>query len=153
MNLKRLVFVFVLLWLLSACLTLWIGDMSWASAFGDSFGAVNALFSGVALALAVYSMILQQRQSAEFEKNTIATLEQQARTIGLIEKNLVQQANVARVTALSFLIQRDEDRIESLKEWGRKAYEDENYYSKGIKAAQLRIDEYQRKIRDIGTAG
>lgn len=152
MKLKRLIILFIVLWILSAGLTILYGDMPWASAFGDSFGAINALFSGIALALAIYSMILQQRQSAEFERSTLATMEQQARTIALVEKNLVQQANVARVTALSFLIQRDEDRIETLKTWGQQAYKDENYYSKGIKAAQARIEEYQSKIRDIGTA-
>lgn len=137
MYLKRLVFVFILLWALSAVFTFWLGDMQSASNFGDSFGAVNALFSGIALALAVYSMILQQRQSAEFEGKTISTLEQQAKTIVIIERNLVQQANMARVNALSFLIQREEDRVEKLKEWGRNSYKDENYYSKGIKQGKI----------------
>lgn len=153
MKLKPFVISFVLLWALSAVVTLWYGDFAKAGTFGDSFGAINALFSGVALALAVYSMILQQRQSAEFEHKTLAAMAQQAETIELIKTSLVQQANVARVTALTYLIEREEQRIETLKEWGEQSHKDENYYSKGIKAAQARVDDYQEQIRKVGTAG
>jgi hypothetical protein len=73
MRLRPFVITFILLWVLSAGLTLWNGDFAKAANFGDSFGAINALFSGVALALAIYSMILQQRQNAEFEPKPCAT--------------------------------------------------------------------------------
>lgn len=152
MKLRQFVISFVLVWALSAGVTLWYGDMGKAGNFGDSFGAINALFSGVALALAVYSMILQQRQSAEFEQKTLAAMAQQAETIELIKTSLVQQADVARVTALTYLIEREEQRIETLKTWGAQAHQDENYYSKGIKAAQVRIDNYQEQIKKVGTA-
>lgn len=152
MRLRPFVITFILLWVLSAGLTFWHGDMTWAANFGDSFGAINALFSGVALALAVYSMILQQRQNTEFEQKTLAAMTQQAETIQLIKTSLVQQANVARVTALTYLIEREEQRIETLKEWGMQSYKDENYYSKGIKAAKTRIDVYQAQIEEVGTA-
>lgn len=65
----------------------------------------------------------------------------------------MQQANVARVTALTYLIEREEQRIETLKEWGAQSHRDENYYSKGIKAAQGRVDDYQEQIKKVGTAG
>lgn len=152
MRLRPFVITFILLWVLSAGLTLWHGDFDKAANFGDSFGAINALFSGVALALAIYSMILQQRQNAEFEQKTLEAMTQQAETIQLIKTSLVQQANVARVTALTYLIEREEQRIETLKEWGAQSYNDENHYSKGIKAAKTRIDDYQAQIKDVGTA-
>lgn len=152
MRLRPFVITFILLWAASAGLTLWHGDIAKAANFGDSFGAINALFSGVALALAIYSMILQQRQNAEFEQKTLAAMAQQAETIQLIKTSLVQQANVARVTALTYLIEREEQRIETLKEWGMQSYKDENYYSQGIKAAKTRIDDYQAQIKDVGTA-
>jgi len=152
MKLRTFVITFILLWAASAGLTLWHGDIAKAANFGDSFGAVNALFSGIALALAVYSMILQQRQNAEFEQKTLAAMTQQAETIRLIKSSLVQQANVARVTALTYLIEREEQRIETLKEWGVQSYKDENYYSQGIKAAKTRIDDYQAQITEVGTA-
>jgi hypothetical protein len=153
MKLRPFLISFVLLWVLSAGITLWYGDISKAGTFGDSFGAINALFSGIALALAVYSMILQQRQNAEFEQKTLSAMTQQAETIELIKTSLVQQANVARVTALTYLIEREEQRIETLREWGEQSHKDENYYSKGIKAAQGRIDDYQEQIKKVGTAG
>ena len=152
MKIKYLFITCLGLWALSAGLTFWHGDMAKAANFGDSFGAVNALFSGFALVLAIHSMILQQRQNAEFEQKTLAALAQQAETIQLIKTSLVQQANVARVTALTYLIEREEQRIETLKEWGMQSYKDENYYSKGIKAAKTRIDDYQAQIKDVGTA-
>ena len=97
-------------------------------------------------------MILQQRQNAEFEQKTLAAMTQQAETIQLIKTSLVQQANVARVTALTYLIEREEQRIETLKEWGMQWYNDENYYSKGFIAAKTRIDGYQAQIEEVGTA-
>lgn len=150
MKLKTFVVVLVTLWALSALAVLWFGDIAKAGSFGDSFGAINALFSGIALALAIYSMILQQRQNAEFEQKTLAALAQQAETIGLIKANLIQQANVARVNALAFLIEREEQRIETLKEWGIRSHKNENYYTQGIKAAQERIALAQAEIQKIG---
>ena len=152
MKLKNFVIPFVLLWVLSAGITLWYGDISKAGVFGESFGAINALFSGVALALAVYSMILQQRQNAEFEQKTLAAIDQQAKAIKLIETSLVQQANSARVTALTYLVEREEQRIATLKEWGRQSYKDENHYSNGIKVAQERVDKYQEEIKKVVTS-
>lgn len=149
MKLKPFIISFVVLWMLSALVTILYGDIAKAGSFGDSFGTINALFSGVALALAVYSMILQQRQSAEFEQKTLAAMTQQAETIELIKTSLVQQANVARVTALTYLIEREEQRIETLKEWGLESHKNENYYSKGIKAAQERADGYQEQIKKV----
>lgn len=102
--------------------------------------------------MAINSMILQQRQNAEFEQKTLAAMTQQAETIQLIKTSLVQQANVARVTALTYLIEREEQRIETLKEWGVQSYKDENYYSKGVKAAKARIEDYQAQIKEVGTA-
>jgi len=150
MKLKPFVISFVLLWACSAGLTLWYSDLTEAGTFGDSFGAINSLFSGIALALAIYSMILQQRQNANFEEKTLAAMEQQAETIELIKTSLVQQANGARVTALMYLIESEENRIENLKTWGKQSYQDENHYSQGIRAAQARLDDYRNQIRQFG---
>lgn len=149
MKLKPFIISFILLWTLSALVTFWYGDIAKAGSFGDSFGTINALFSGIALALAIYSMILQQRQNAEFEHKTLVAMAQQAETIELIKTSLVQQANVARVTALTYLIEREELRIETLKEWGLESHKNENHYYKGIKAAQERVDDYQKQIKNV----
>ena len=149
MKLKPFVISFFLLWIASACITIWFGDIAKAGNFGDSFGAINALFSGIALALAIYSMILQQRQNAVFEQKTLSAMDRQAETIELIKGNLLQQANTARVSALTFLIEREEQRIENLKEWGLKSFKDENHYSKGIKAAEARINSHHDEVNKL----
>ncbi len=147
MKLRTLIITFVTLWLLSAILVpVFTGNLQDANNFGGSFGGVSALFSGLALALAIYSMVLQQRQGEEFEKRTLVVLQQQAAAIKLIESSLVQQANAARVTALTTLIEREEQRIETLREWGSVAG-DENKYSNGIKAAMKRVADYQEQLR------
>ena len=63
LNLKSLITLFVVLWVVSAIMVLFFAkDLQEANNFGGSFGAVSALFSGLALALAIYSMLLQQKQ-------------------------------------------------------------------------------------------
>lgn len=147
MKLRSLIALFVILWLASAfAVPYFAGSLDRAGNFGDSFGGVSALFSGLALALAIYSMVLQQRQSAEFERVTLASLEQQAAAIKLIERSLAEQASTARVAALSTLIDREEQRAETLRQWGSMAG-DENKYANGIRAAQRRVDQYQDQLR------
>jgi hypothetical protein len=147
MKLRSLIVLFIVLWLASAvAVPYFAGGLDRAGNFGDSFGGVSALFSGLALALAIYSMVLQQKQSAEFERVTLASLEQQAAAIKLIEVSLTEQASTARVAALSALIDREEQRVEMLQQWGALAG-DENKYGNGIRAAQKRIDEYQNQLR------
>jgi uncharacterized protein HemX len=135
------------LWLASAILTLMYGDINKAGNFGDSFGAINALFSGIALGLAIYSMILQQKQNAEFEQKTLVAMKQQTETIEIVKSSLMQQANVAKITALTYLVDRQNQRIEKLKEWGEQTHKNEYHYSKGIDAAEARIAEYETQIK------
>ncbi|HLA33405.1 MAG TPA: hypothetical protein VJ001_00910, partial [Rhodocyclaceae bacterium] len=89
----------------------------------------------------------QQKQGAEFENRTLAALQQQASAIELIKTSLLQQAETAKVTALTSLIDRDERRIETLTEWGSKAGND-NKYSNGIHAAKKRIDSYHEQLKE-----
>ena len=107
--------------------------------------------------MAIYSMVQQQKQAHEFEKNTLSaekrTLEvltQQSRTLSLLDASLKQQVHAGRVAALTFLIERLELRIETLQEWGRKSHGDENYYQKGIDAANRKIEKYEREIDKMG---
>lgn len=147
MKLRTLVFTFISLWLISAvAVPFFAGSLDRANNFGGSFGAVSALFSGFALALAIWSMLQQQRQSSEFERATLATLARQAEAIKLIEQTLIAQANTAQVTALATLIDREERQVENLLQWGRMV-NDEHRYANGIKAAQQRIKDYQAKLR------
>jgi hypothetical protein len=148
---------FVIMWITSFFVFKGMGDWSTAGNIGDSFGAVGALFSGVALTLAVYSAALQQEQNSQFQKDTqqaeqrmLDVLEQQSRAIALIEKSLQQQVHAGRVAALTFMIERQDQRIENLRDWGRKAYQDENHYKRGIDVANGRILEYEEQIKLVG---
>lgn len=155
--LLRLLFGFFALWVASFFVFRSVGDWSVAGNIGDSFGAVSALFSGVALALALYSMVLQQRQATEFqdrtvqaEQRTVAVIEQQSRAIALIEQSLQQQVHAGRVAALTFMIERQEQRIETLRDWGRTHYNNEDHYKRGIEAAERRVRDFEQQIAALG---
>lgn len=60
----------VLLFLLNLSLVLFIKDSTWRGTFGDQFGAVNALFSGLAFTGLIYTIILQRRD-LELQRNDL----------------------------------------------------------------------------------
>jgi hypothetical protein len=151
-KLRTLVSSFVVIWIVCGALVLSLGDFAKSGQFGDSFGAVSTLFSGIALALAIYSMILQQRQSEEFNDKTLAALKQQSEAIEVLKESLVAQGNNARVLASTFLIEREEQRIETLKQWGSQTYKNDNYYSNGIAKAGARIDELRAEIEKMASS-
>ena len=51
-------------------LVLFIKDSTWRGTFGDQFGAVNALFSGLAFTGLIYTIILQRRD-LELQRNDL----------------------------------------------------------------------------------
>lgn len=71
---KNLVWVMlggvVFLFLLNLCLIWGIDDPNWRGTFGDQFGAVNALFSGLAFTGLIYTIILQRRD-LEIQRNDL----------------------------------------------------------------------------------
>lgn len=74
LSLKKLFWAVLGLWLLSLLLLSWYEDRG---SFGDMFGAVNALFSGLAFAGVIYAIFQQkeelnlQRQDLELTRNEI----------------------------------------------------------------------------------
>lgn len=60
----------VVLYLLNLSLVLFVDDPSWRGTFGDQFGAVNALFSGLAFAGLIFTIILQRRD-LELQRNEL----------------------------------------------------------------------------------
>ncbi len=146
MKLPYLLVIFIALWVASIFVALFsFESLEQASNFGESFGAVSALLSSLALALAIYSMILQQRQNAQFEKHTVGALEQQAKTIEIIQKSIEEQLATSKVTAITALIDREEQRIENLKEWG-KQQGNPMKYNKGIDASSKRIESFNKEL-------
>lgn len=148
MSLKRLLLGCTILWIVFALGIYLFDDLDTTSSFGESFGSISALFSSIALALAIYSIVLQQQQNEQFEQQTLKAMQQQAEAIELIKESLQQQATTAKVTAMSTLIDRDEQKIESLYNWG-KQQGDENKYVNGINAAKRRIDTYNDQLSEL----
>ena len=71
-------------------------------AFGDSFGAVNALFSGIALAGIIYTMNLQRKELKLQRKELIENRKELARTAKAQEESeiaLRRQAENLKITA------------------------------------------------------
>lgn len=58
-----LVFIVTLLWLGSICLLpKYYPNLQDRGTFGDSFGAINSLFSGLAFACIIYTILLQRKE-------------------------------------------------------------------------------------------
>lgn len=148
MKLLLLISIALFLWITSGYISLYIfDDLEQASNFGESFGAISSLFSSFALALAVYSMVLQQKQNKQFEEYTLTALDQQAKQIQILHKSIEDQLKNAKVSAISTLIDREEQKIENLKLWG-KQQGDINKYENGISAASKRVEKYNRDLQE-----
>ena len=67
---------------------IWVVDApDWRGTFGDQFGAVNALFSGLAFAGLIYTIILQRRD-LELQRND---LKLQREELALTRKEMEEQ--------------------------------------------------------------
>jgi len=104
--LRPLVFAFLgvlALWSLSLALTLILfGTWATRSAFGEMFGAVNTLFSGLAFAAFVYTVVLQREELALQRRELELTREELARSAAAQERSegtLFSQLKVMDVTA------------------------------------------------------
>ena len=77
----------IVLFLLNMSLILVNKDPTWRGTFGDQFGAVNALFSGLAFAGLIYTIILQRRD-LELQRND---LKLQREELALTRKEMEEQ--------------------------------------------------------------
>jgi hypothetical protein len=99
-------------WILNLTMALFlIKDWAERGQFGDMFGAVNALFSGLAFAGVIFAILLQRQEIDDQRELTARTAQtQEASTTALTE-----QANMLRLTAqmngLSTIISNYEDRL------------------------------------------
>ena len=110
--LTKLIVLVVIIWSSSSLLIL-LGLDNWSDrgTFGDLFGAVNALFSGLAFAGLIYTIVLQ-KQDLELQRNEIALnraeLKKTAKAQQHSEKALIQQVEqmklASKLNALKILI-------------------------------------------------
>jgi hypothetical protein len=63
--LTKMIILVLIIWILSAVLILYgLDDWADRGTFGDLFGAVNALFAGLAFAGLIYTILLQKQDLA-----------------------------------------------------------------------------------------
>jgi uncharacterized membrane protein len=93
----------IIFWLLSMIiLSMLLPNMNERGSFGDSFGFINALFSGIALAGVIYTLFLQQKELKLQKQELKLTREELKRTASAQEKSelaLSKQAESLKITA------------------------------------------------------
>ncbi len=98
-----LVFIVVIIWLFSAIgITTYLDDWSDRGTFGDLFGAVNALFSGLAFAALIYTIVLQRDEISQNRKEIIHNRKELAKNAKLQQKAqhiLVEQVAQTHLSA------------------------------------------------------
>ena len=101
--LTTLIVIVVVIWLLSAVFIIYfLDDWSDRGTFGDLFGAVNGLFSGLAFAGLIYTIVLQ-KQDLELQRNEIHLnrneLKKSAKAQEKSEKALNAQVEQMKITS------------------------------------------------------
>lgn len=110
--LTKLIILVVIIWIGSTVLIMFgLDNWSDRGSFGDQFGAVNGLFSGLAFAGLIYTIVLQ-KQDLEMQREEIAQnrkeLQKSAKAQQKSERALTEQVEqmkiAARLNALKTLI-------------------------------------------------
>ncbi|GJM17207.1 MAG: hypothetical protein DHS20C13_25340 [Thermodesulfobacteriota bacterium] len=100
-----------LLWLIITIIILWFTSyvlltcfiVSWSDrgTFGDSFGAINSLFSGLALAGIIYTIFLQRKELKLQRLELLETRKELSRTAEAQEKSEIALGNQAKSLKLT----------------------------------------------------
>ncbi len=104
-----------------------------AGSFGDMFGAINALFSGLAFAGVIYALILQDNETRQ---NT----EQFQKSIRATEIS-------ARLTAYSTLLQECDSALHRYERW--EATSPESDYKKVKETVRSKMKEYRSEVEKL----
>lgn len=99
----KLIVLVILLWLLSGILIIVFMD-NWSDrgTFGDLFGAVNALFSGLAFAALIYTIVLQRDEIKQNKEEIVLNRKELAKGSKLQQKAqevLIQQVAQTHLSA------------------------------------------------------
>ena len=119
----KLIIAIVLIWTVSAVAIIY-GMDNWSNrgTFGDLFGAVNALFSGLAFAGLIYTIVLQREEITQNRQEIILNRTELQRSVKTQQKSqsaLKEQARqthlAAKINAINSLIGYYNSQIESKK--------------------------------------
>ena len=98
-------------WILSAVFVYWLTwDWETRGQIGDMFGAVNALFSGLAFAGVIIAIVLQRNELTLQREELRLTREQVAKQAEAQEASSMMLGVTARLNALSALLEYGRDR-------------------------------------------
>lgn len=104
--LKKLIIFIILLWILSTVIIKVVfGNWNNSGTFGDTFGAINSLFSGLALAGIIYTIYLQKTELSLQREELKYTREELKRTADAQEsssKLLTEQIRINNIPYLQF---------------------------------------------------
>lgn len=95
----------ILLFLLNFSMVFFVSDKDTRGTFGDQFGAVNALFSGLAFAGLIYTIILQRRDLAIQRRD----LQLQRKELELTRGELQNQTEQYTIQNKTLAVQRFEN--------------------------------------------
>ncbi len=104
-----------------------------AQDFGDMFGAVNALFSGLALAGVIYAVLVQ---TEEIKNNQVQ-----------IEKSIRANEISARLAAYSALLQEGDSAVERYERWEQRHNGQD--YSKVKAKVRENVNTYRTEIEKL----
>ena len=103
-SLKTLILIVICIWVISGFIS-WgfFGDWVKSGSFGDTFGAINSLFSGLALAGIIYTIYLQKTELSLQRKELEYTREELSRTADAQERTTKLMNEQIRLSNLPFL--------------------------------------------------
>ena len=92
-------------WVASVVVLTWLMP-TWAErgTFGDSFGAVNALFSGFAFAGLIYTIVLQRKEIEANREEIRKTNRTQRHAQKVMDAQLIQMKQTTQLHALNLLM-------------------------------------------------
>ncbi len=103
-SLTFLIIIVIIVWIISGLVS-WFFFGNWvkSGSFGDTFGAINSLFSGLALAGIIYTIYLQKTELSLQRKELEYTREELSRTADAQEKTTNLMKEQIRLSNLPFL--------------------------------------------------
>jgi hypothetical protein len=103
-SLSRLLILITIIWIVSgASVWLFFNDWNSSSTFGDAFGAINSLFSGLALGGIIYTIYLQKTELSLQRKELKYTRLELERTANAQEISAKQMTEQIRINNLPYL--------------------------------------------------
>ncbi len=102
-------FAIPLAWLTSGlAVGFYFGDWGVSGTFGDTFGFINSLFSGLAFAGVIFTIILQNRELAEQRRELKRTADAQIRSQKALNEQVQSLRTTALLSALSYMLEGSE---------------------------------------------